>query len=221
MKIATLVVSAFVVFIVWTGSPVSLAGDGRNISSVNGSVTAAPGETYDTLTAVNGNVRIGSRAIVDSAKTVNGEVKVESDAKVGEVKTVNGSLDIRDDVAIARNASTVNGGIDLGNRASVGGDVTSVNGEIEIKGAEVGGQVITSNGDIELTDGAHVRGGIHIKKSNDSNWGWGKEDEDPPKVHICSTCIVDGELRFDRAVVLHVEDGAKIGKVIGDKVTRR
>ena len=221
MKFATLVVSAFVVFVVWAGIPVSLAGDGRDVSSVNGSVTAAPGETYDTLSAVNGNVRIGSRAIVDSAKTVNGEIKIESNAKVGEVKTVNGSLDIRDDVAIARNATTVNGGIDVGSRSNVGGDVTSVNGEIEIKGAEVGGQIITSNGDIELTDGAHVRGGIHIKKPNDSNWGWGKEGEDPPEVHICSTCVVDGDLRFDRAVILHVENGAKIGKVIGDKVTRR
>jgi hypothetical protein len=76
-------------------------------------------------------------------------------------------------------------------------------------------------GEIELTDGTRVRGGIHIKKPSDSNWSWGKEDEDPPKVHICSTCVVDGELRFDRAVILHVEDGARIGKVIGDKVTRR
>ena len=40
-------------------------------------------------------------------------------------------------------------------------------------------------------------------------------------MHICSTCIVDGELRFDRPVELRVDDGAKIGKVIGDNVTRR
>jgi DUF4097 and DUF4098 domain-containing protein YvlB len=221
MKFATLVVSALVVFAISARSPVSIAGDGRDVTSVNGSVSASAGETYDSLTAVNGNVHIGSRAIVESAKTVNGEIKVESNARVGDVKTVNGSLDIRDDVAITRNATTVNGGIDVGSHSNVGGDVTSVNGEIEIKGAEIGGQIITSNGDIELTDGAHVRGGIHIKKPNDSNWGWGKEDEDPPKVHICSTCVVDGELRFDRAVILHVEDGARIGKVIGDKVTRR
>jgi DUF4097 and DUF4098 domain-containing protein YvlB len=220
MKFATLVVSA--VFVAFAGSPVSQAANGRDITSVNGSVTAASGETYDSLTAVNGNVRVGSGAIVENAKTVNGEIKVESNAKVGEVKTVNGSLDIGDDVAIARNATTVNGGIDVGNRSNVGGDVTSVNGEIEIKGAEVGGQIITSNGDIELTNGAHVRGGIHIKKPNDNSWGFGKDDDDDqPKVHICSTCIVDGELRFDRAVELRVDAGAKIGKVIGDKVTRR
>jgi hypothetical protein len=40
-------------------------------------------------------------------------------------------------------------------------------------------------------------------------------------VHICSTCVVDGDLVFDRPVELRVDNGAKIGKVIGDKVTRR
>jgi hypothetical protein len=97
--------------------------------------------------------------------------------------------------------------------------VTTVSGEIELNGAEVGGELITRNGDIELTDGARVRGNIHVKTKNDSNWGW--NDSDPIKVHICSTCVVDGELRFDRPVELRVEDGGKIGKVIGDKVTRR
>ena len=45
--------------------------------------------------------------------------------------------------------------------------------------------------------------------------------DDPVKVHICATCVVDGDLRFERPVELRVDNGAKIGKVIGDKVTRR
>jgi hypothetical protein len=64
-----------------------------------------------------------------------------------------------------------------------------------------------------------VRGGIHVKKKNDSGWSWGKNE--PLKVHICSTCVVEGELRFDQPVELRVDNGAKIGKVIGDSVTRR
>ena len=40
-------------------------------------------------------------------------------------------------------------------------------------------------------------------------------------MHICATCVVEGDLRFDRPVELRVESGAKIGKVIGDHVTRR
>jgi len=122
-------------------------------------------------------------------------------------------------VAIERTASTVNGRVSLGKRTIVRGDVSTVSGEIEIDGAEVGGQVTTRNGDIDLRDGARVRGGIHVKKQNDSNWGWGKSD--PLQVHICSTCVVEGELRFDRPVELRADQGAQIGKVIGDSVTRR
>lgn len=219
MKFATLVTAAFVLFVAWAGSPVSTASDARDLSSVNGEVTASAGETYGSLSTVNGSVHVSRGVTADRAKTVNGEIEVESNAKIGELSTVNGSVDIAEDVAIERNASTVNGGIELGKRSRVGGNVTTVNGGIEISGGEVGGQIVTTKGDIELTDGARVHGGIHIKKNNGSDWGWGKDE--PPKVRICSTCVVDGDLQFDRAVELRVDDGAKIGKVIGDQVTRR
>ena len=64
-----------------------------------------------------------------------------------------------------------------------------------------------------------MRGGINVKKKNSGGWSWG-EDE-PVKVRICDTCVVEGELRFERPVDLYVQPGAKIGKVIGDSVTRR
>jgi len=219
MKFATLVVVALVVFVAWAGIPVSLASDGRDLSSVNGEVTASAGETYGSLSTVNGSVHVSRGVTADRAKTVNGEIEVENNVKIGELATVNGSVDIGEDVAVERNASTVNGGIELGKRSRVGGNVTTVNGGIEINGGEVGGQIVTAKGDIELTDGARVHGGIHIKKNNGSNWGWGKDE--PPKVRICSTCVVDGDLQFDRPVELRVDDGAKIGKVIGEDVTRR
>lgn len=219
MKITTLVVFAFVAVVALAGSPVLMAGDGRNISSVNGEVKASAGETYGSLSTVNGGVHVASGVTADRAKTVNGEIEVENNAKLGELSTVNGSLDIGDDVAVERNASTVNGEIEVGNRSRVGGNVSTVNGEIEINGGEVVGQVITTKGDIDLANGARVRGGIHIKKNNGTDWGWGKDE--PNKVRICSTCIVDGDLQFDRPVELRVDAGAKIGKVIGDQVTRR
>jgi DUF4097 and DUF4098 domain-containing protein YvlB len=218
MKFAALLVSMFLAFVVWAGSSVSQAGDSRDLSSVNGSVTASSGETYGSLSTVNGNVKVGNGVTADIAKTVNCQNDVGSNSKLGEARTVNGSLEIADDVSITRNATTVNGDVELGRRSRVGGDVTTVNGEIEIDGGEVAGRLITSNGDIELSNGARVRGGIHVKKKSGTNWGW-KKDE-PPKVHICSTCIVDGELRFDRPVELRVDQGGKIGPVIGENVTR-
>ena len=221
MKITAFVVFGFVAFVFWAGSPLSFASsDGHDISSVNGSVRAEAGQSYGKLSAVNGNVRVGRGATADVAKTVNGEIVVEEDAKLGAVETVNGSLEIRDGVTVARNASTVNGGVEIGKRTRVAGDVSTVSGEIELNGAEVGGKVSTRNGDIELSDGARVLGGVHVKKKNDNgNWGFGKDE--PIEVHICGTCVVEGELRFDRPVELRVEQGAKIGPVIGDSVTRR
>ena len=208
-------------FVTLSAAQVSAAGNGRDISSVNGSVDTTAGETYDTLSTVNGDVHLKGGASAAVAKTVNGDVRIDADAKVGSTHTVNGSLDIGDGAAVEREASTVNGSVDLGHKARVGGDVSTVSGDIDLNGAEVVGRLETRNGDIKLRDGARVQGGIHVRKPNDSGWHWGEDREDPVKVNICATCEVAGELRFDRPVVLHVEPGAKIGQVIGDQVTRR
>jgi predicted acyltransferase (DUF342 family) len=210
---------AALALIAWASSPVSANSDGRNITSVNGSVEATDGQTYDTLSTVNGALHVGDKVTANEAKTVNGHLEIGNDSNVGEASTVNGSLDVGDGTTITREASTVNGSLSLGKRTRVGGNASTVSGGISLDGAEVGGSLTTRNGNIELRDGAHVRGGIHVKKENDSGWNWGRKE--PLKVKICGTCVVDGELRFERPVVLTVEPGAKIGNVVGDEVTRR
>ena len=216
MKFATLATACFG-FIVCAATPVAFASDGRNLTTVNGSVEATAGQTYDTVSTVNGEVRVGRGATVEAAKTVNGEVEIESDARVGTVSTVNGALDIGEGATVTHEASTVNGELSIAQRSHVGGDVSTVSGEIELKGAQVAGSVSTVNGNIELTEGARVRGNLVVKRPNS---GWNKHEGDPVKVRICATCVVEGELRFERPVELRVENGAKIGKVIGDSVKR-
>lgn len=220
MRTAAFLAAAGIAFIAWSLDPAKVlaASDGSSITAVNGSVTAAPGKTYDTLSTVNGAVHVGSGVTANEAKTVNGHIEIENDAKVGNASTVNGSLRIGEGVTIEHEASTVNGSLSLAKRAHVGGDVSTVSGAIDLEGAEVGGSLTTRNGNIDLTEGAHVRGNIVVKKKNDSGWNWGKDE--PLKVHICSTCVVDGELRFERAVELRVDTGARIGKVIGNEVKR-
>jgi len=218
MKVVACISVAALVFLAWEAGPAS-ASDGRNIFNVNGGVRASAGETYDTLSTVNGDVRVGRGASAEVAKSVNGEIILEEDVKVGRVSTVNGSVRIEDGAAVDHEASTVNGGVHVGKRARVGGDVSSVSGEIELEGAEVTGKLVTFNGDIDLSDGSRVLGGIHVKKPKvDSDWS--SKQNNPPEVHICSTCVVEGELRFDRPVELRVDPGAKIGQVIGDVVRR-
>lgn len=219
MKTAALTFCVALALVAWAAIPVSEASDGGSITTVNGQVSATDGQTYDTLSTVNGQVRVGRGVTANEAKTVNGQVLIEEDVKLGRASTVNGALRIGEGSTIEHEASTVNGAVSLAKRVRVGGDVSTVSGGIDLDGAEVGGSLTTRNGNIELTDGAHVRGNVIVKKKNDSGWSWGKDE--PVEVRICSTCVVDGELRFERAVDLYVQPGAKIGKVIGDQVTRR
>lgn len=214
MKIASLLAALILGVIVFAH-----AGDGKGHSSVNGSVKAAPGETVDSLSTVNGNVQLGKGARAGSAKAVNGDIHLDADATAGTTSTVNGSLHIAEGAVVEREASTVNGSVEIEQRARVGGDVTTVNGSIDLRGAQIDGKLLTTSGDIGLTDGARVRGGIHVRANRGMNWGWGKDR--PVHVRICGTCEVGGTLKFDRPVVLQVESGAKIGQVIGDEVTRR
>jgi DUF4097 and DUF4098 domain-containing protein YvlB len=220
MKSTAFATVAFIALVAWTGNRASFASDSGNITAINDSVEASAGQTYRNVNTVNGDVLVRSGATVDSAHTVNGEVVIERDARIGNVNTVNGSLEIGEGATVAREASTVNGGVQIAKRSRVGGAVSTVSGEIELNGAEVGGAVTTVNGDIDLTDGARVRGGILVKKPN-NDWGSNQDRRDPVKVHICATCVVEGDLRFERPVELRVDNGAKIGKIIGDQVTRR
>jgi DUF4097 and DUF4098 domain-containing protein YvlB len=218
MRIVLAAAVALTAFAAWPRESDS-SSDGRDLTAVNGSVTAEAGQSYDSVRTVNGAVRVGRGASAETAKTVNGSLTLEEDAKVGTATTVNGSLKIGEGAAVTEQASTVNGGIRVAKRARVGGDVSTVSGDIRLDGAEITGKIITRNGDIELTDGARVRGGIHVQE-NKGGWGWNGKEE-PITVNVCATCVVDGDLRFDRAVELHVESGAKIGRVIGDEVIRR
>ncbi len=216
MKFLVAATAVLVAWMCWAGSPVSVAGDGRDVSAVNSSVRADAGQAYGSLSTVNGDVHVGQGATADSATTVNGSIRVGDDARLGSVRTVNGALHISEGAAIDKEAHTVNGDVEMRNRSRVGGDVATVSGDIELAGAEVGGELRTTNGNIDLTDGSRVRGGILVKK----NRGWSSSKNDLVRVHICSTCVVDGELRFERRVKLTVDSGARIGNVVGDDVIR-
>jgi DUF4097 and DUF4098 domain-containing protein YvlB len=217
MKVAAPTPFVLVVFVALGLAQVSSAGDGRSISKVNDSVTASAGNTYDSISTVNGDVHVERGVTAGSANTVNGSITLEDDARIGRASTVNGSIEAGTNVSISEAASTVNGGLRFARNSKVGGELSSVSGDIELAGAEVTGLISTVNGDIDLTDGAHARGGIHVRKPNRTGFN---RPRDPVKVHVCSTCVVDGELRFDRPVELRVDNGGRIGKVIGEDVTR-
>ena len=102
MKLVACVVAVAIVWTAWGGSPISHAGDGSDITSVNSSVSASDGQAYGKLSTVNGDVHVGRSATALEAHTVNGSITLANDARVGEVHTVNGSLNSSEGVAIDR-----------------------------------------------------------------------------------------------------------------------
>jgi hypothetical protein len=82
-----------------------------------------------------------------------------------------------------------------------------------VQQTEVGGQVRTVSGDITIGARSRVKGGILVEKSQGIRFNWGKKRT--PRVVIGPNAVVEGELRFERAVELFVHPSARIGKVSG------
>ena len=190
-------------------------GDGnRDISHVNGGITAEAGEHYGDLDTVNGGISVQSRAVAEDVETVNGGISLEDDAQVRSLQTVNGGIRAGERVRVANAAETVNGGIRFDFNSSIGGDVTTVNGGITIKQTQVGGQLHTVGGDITVGAKSVVRGGIYVEKPHGISFGHQRN----PRIVIGPNATVQGSLRFDREVELFVHPTAKIGTVTGAKV---
>jgi DUF4097 and DUF4098 domain-containing protein YvlB len=198
-------------------SAVALGSTG-NISKVNGSITLEPGEQAADVSTVNGSVTIGSRAQVRDVETVNGSIRLGERAQARSVETVNGGVTLGDGALVSDGVSAVNGSLTLKPGVRVDGRLENVNGDFELDGAEVHGGLETVNGDVRVGAGSRIDGGILVEKS--SGWfstGRGK----PPRITIESGAVVNGTLRFEREVELHVADGAVVGPVEGVAPRRR
>lgn len=189
------------------------AESGKDVSHVNGSITAEAGKVYGDLDTVNGGISVQRGAVADDVETVNGGITLDDDAQVGAVETVNGGIGAGERVKVARGAETVNGGIHFGAGSSVGGNVSTVNGGISLKQTVIGGNIETVGGDITLEDKSAVRGDILVEKPQGWGMSWGKQRI--PRVIVGPGSVVDGELRFEREVELFVHPSARIGKVTG------
>jgi DUF4097 and DUF4098 domain-containing protein YvlB len=186
-----------------------------DIDKVNGSIEAAAGQAFGSLTTVNGSIRVEAGATVEEAETVNGSIRIADNASVGSAETVNGGIRLGEQVSVRGDLSTVNGGIFVGNNGRVGDDIETVNGAIGLVRTELAGDISTVNGDITVGIGSHVRGGITIEKPT-NNWlpiTIGKQRI--PRIVIGPEARVDGPMVFEREVKLYVHSSARIGQVTG------
>ena len=200
-------------------APLAFA-DGNSIEKVNGSIDAAAGQTYGSLSTVNGSIRIAAGAHTGSAETVNGSIKIADNAHSGGLTTVNGSIHLDSHVQVDGDLETVNGGIFVDHGSHVAKGVTTVNGAIGLVETDLGGSIETVNGDITVGVGSHVRGGLKVDKPGPS-WlpiSFGKRT--PPRVIIGPNAVVEGPLVFEREVKLYVHSSARTGSVTGATIVK-
>ena len=166
----------------------------ENISKVNGSISAEPGQRYGKLDTVNGGVKVADRA------------------RTGKIETVNGGVRLGREVIASGSVSTVNGSIFTDRGSQIEGGVETVNGGIGLVESRVGKDVETVNGDITVGIGSQVNGGVHVRKPN---FSVSLTASRKPRVIIGPNAVVSGPLQFEREVVLYVHRTARIGPVTG------
>lgn len=221
----TLTASLFVLVL---ASPV-LWADGENISKINGSIRVEGGRQVGSVETVNGSIHledsvtardvetvsgsidIGRESSVDDIDTVNGNVTLDHSAKAKSVEMVNGRLRLKEQAQVRGNVTSVNGSITLEKAAQIDGSVENVNGDIELDAARVGNGIKTTNSDIDIGSGSRVDGGILVEKPNGGFFSTKRK----PKITIGPDAIVNGTLKFEREVELHISDRAKVGKIVG------
>ncbi len=209
----------FNIVAVWLA--VSLVGCG----SVNRQIEVGDGEAIDhDLSTVNGSITVGVGSTIDgNLQTVNGSIRLGRDSRAVHLSTVNGSVRLAEgararsaesaqEARIEGSATTVNGGFKAGNGARVDGSVQTANGQIHLDGAEAG-SLSNVNGGMLLENDCKVHGELVVKRPQ-------RTGGDPPRIEILSGCRVTGPLRFERQVLLRVDESARIGEIQGTEPIR-
>ncbi len=165
--------------------------------------------------SVNKSIKVGNDTTAGDVGSVNGSIRIGAGSLVRSVESVNGAIDISEDVKVERDVKAVNGSIGRGRGGDGGGDVETVNGAIELLATNVAGNIDTVNGGIRLLDGTVVEGNVRVREPQ----GWSSSRRKPVTVEIGEGVQVLGDLIFEHAVELRLHDSARVGEIIGDKVT--
>ncbi|HEX7988652.1 MAG TPA: hypothetical protein VF513_00715 [Stenotrophomonas sp.] len=200
----------FLLLLLSANAPLALASD--DISKVNGSIQTQSNTTYGDLDTVNGSIQLASNVQARGVETVNGGVRTEDNVQARNIETVNGAIRAGRNLVISRGLVTVNGGIYVDRGGRIGGGVETVNGSIGLVATQVEGDIETVNGDITVGIDSVVKGGIKV---NRPSFGISLTAPRKPRIVIGPNAVVEGQLVFEREVVLLVHDSAKIGPVTG------
>jgi hypothetical protein len=182
--------------------------------AINGSIHVAAGAPGGEVSTVNGSIHADDNAQFSGGHTVNGNISLGDHATATSLTTVNGGISLGAGAHVSETVTTVNGTLALRPGAQVGGRLANVNGTIILADATVGGGITTVNGNIDIGANSHVQGGIIVHKPSTGFFHWWS-DSDKPRVVVGPGAVIEGTMKFDRAVRLYVSDTATIGQVTG------
>ena len=164
---------------------------------------------------VNKSIRIDDNTTTGEVDSVNGSIRIGAGSFVESVDSVNGSIKLGNDVTVDKSVDAVNGAITLAAGCEVGGNVETVNGGIRMENVRVVGDVESYNGQIRVLQGSEVFGNVVVRKSK--GWTLNKRRK-PVHVEIGQDAVIHGDLIFEHAVKLKLDDSARVGEIIGDEV---
>jgi hypothetical protein len=182
--------------------------------AINGSIHVAAGAPGGEVSTINGSIHADDNAQFSGGHTVNGNISLGDHATATSLTTVNGGISLGEGAHVSETVTTVNGTLALRPGAQVGGRLANVNGTIILASATVSGGITTVNGNIDIGANSHVQGGIVVHKPSTGFFHWWS-DSDKPRVVVGPGAVIEGTMRFDRAVRLYVSDTATIGQVTG------
>jgi hypothetical protein len=182
--------------------------------AINGSIHVSAGTPGGEVSTVNGSIHADDNAQFSGGHTVNGNISLGDHATATSLTTVNGGISLGAGAHVSETVTTVNGTLALRPGAQVGGRLANVNGTIILAGATVNGGITTVNGNIDIGANSHVQGGIVVHKPSTGFFHWWS-DSDKPRVVVGPGAVIEGTMKFDRAVRLYVSDTATIGQVTG------
>jgi hypothetical protein len=188
--------------------------DATGSHSINGSIHVSAGTPGGEVSTINGSIHADDNAQLSGGHTVNGNISLGDHATATSLTTVNGGISLGQGAKVSETVTTVNGTLALRTGSEVGGRLANVNGTIILAAATVNGGITTVNGNIDIGANSHVQGGINVHKPSTGFFHWWS-DTDKPRVVVGPGAVVEGEMRFDRAVRLYVSDTATIGPVTG------
>lgn len=209
------------------------------LDTVSGDIDIDGGARAGHLNTVSGDIEIDSKVVAGNANTVSGDIEGDDDVQLGNLQTVSGDikLDQRARVGSAQtvsgdirfgegaqlaSAETVSGDVFIANGGRVAKGVQTLSGSIGLVATQVGGDVVTYTGNVTVGIGSHVRGGLTVRKPNNSGIQIlnVRVKARPPRIIIGPNARVDGPLRFEHPVKLYVHSSAKTGAITGATAVR-